>query len=120
MVDQSTYLDQSRAYLAQAQGEFARGDLRQASEKAWGAASQAVKAAAEQNGWRHSSHGQLLRAASMLQELSADMEISRLFSHAQALHTHFYEGNLNPDEVADYLDATTRFVDKVEALLPSP
>ena len=119
MVDQSTYLDQSHAYLTQAHEEFARGDLRQASEKAWGAASQMVKAAAEQYGWRHNSHRQVLIAASQLQELSGDMELSRLFLHAQGLHTHFYEGNLNPDEVADYLEATTRFVDRVEASLPS-
>lgn len=117
MVDQSTYLDQSHAYLTQAHEEFARGDLRQASEKAWGAASQVVKAAAEQYGWPHTSHRHLLIAASQLQERSGDMELSRLFLHAQGLHTHFYEGNLNPDEVADYLDATARFVDRVEALL---
>ena len=119
MVDQTTYRDQGRAYLVQALEEFARGDLRQASEKAWGAASQLVKAAAEQHGWRHNNHGQLLRAASMLQEHTGDMELSRLFLYAHMLHTHFYEGNLNPDEVTECIDATTRFVDRVEALLPS-
>ena len=91
MVDQSTYLDQSHAYLTQAHEEFAQGDLR-ASEKAWGAASQ-------------------------IGDRRLVSEVKGLFSHAQALHTHFYEGNLNPEEVADYLEATTRFVDRVEALL---
>ncbi len=118
MVDQSTYLDQSHAYLAQAREEFARGDLRQAAEKAWGAASQVVKAAAEQHGWRHTSHRHLLIAASQLQQRSGDMDLSRLFRSAHMLHMHFYEGNLSTDEVADCLDATTRFVDRVEALLP--
>ena len=118
MVDQTTYRDQSRVYLEQAGEELARGDLRQASEKAWGAASQMVKAAAEQHGWRHNSHRQLLIAASQLQERTGDMELSRLFALAQSLHTHFYEGNLNADEVAEYLGATARFVDRVEALLP--
>ena len=117
MVDQTTYREQGRAYLGQAHEEFARGDLRQASEKGWGAASQLVKAAAELYGWRHTNHGQLLKAASMLQEHTGDMELSRLFRSAHILHTHFYEGNLSADEEADCLDATARFVERVEAFL---
>ena len=43
MVSRLAYRDQSRAYLEQANEELARDDLRQASEKGWGAASQIVK-----------------------------------------------------------------------------
>jgi hypothetical protein len=117
MVDQTTYREQSHIYLTQAREEFARDDLRQASEKAWGAASQIIKGAAEQYGWQHISHRHLLEAASLLREQTGDQDLSLLFRSAQALHTHFYEGNLNPDEVAECVDDTARFIDKVEALL---
>ena len=50
MVSRLAYRDQSRAYLEQANEELARDDLRQASEKGWGAASQIVKAVAEERG----------------------------------------------------------------------
>ena len=42
------YREQSRQFLAQAQQELAAGDLPQASEKAWGAVAQMVKAWAAQ------------------------------------------------------------------------
>ena len=38
-----TYREASRQLLAQARAELDAGDLRQASEKAWGAAAQIVK-----------------------------------------------------------------------------
>ena len=51
----TTYREQSRVFLAQAHfEELAKGDLQQASEKGWGAASQMVKAIAQErtrNGW---------------------------------------------------------------------
>ena len=56
MVSRLAYRDQSRAYLEQANEELARNDLRQASEKGWGAASQIVKAVAEERGWEHRGH----------------------------------------------------------------
>ena len=40
-------------YRAKADEEFHRGDLLQASEKAWGAVSQHLKASAEERGWAH-------------------------------------------------------------------
>ena len=45
------YQRDSRGLLAQARGELAQGDLRQASEKGWGAAALMLKAIAEQSGW---------------------------------------------------------------------
>ena len=44
------YREASRHLLAQAHGELYAGDVRQASEKGWGAAAQVVKAIAEQRG----------------------------------------------------------------------
>ena len=58
----TTYREQSRIFLSQAYEELAKGDLQQASEKGWGAASQMVKAIAQERGWRHRSHRHLQNA----------------------------------------------------------
>jgi hypothetical protein len=44
------HLNISYRFIEQAQDEFEKGDILQASEKAWGAAARAAKAAAEQRG----------------------------------------------------------------------
>ena len=118
MVDQITYREQARVFIGQAHEELALGDLYQASEKGWGAASQMVKAAADHYGWPHNAHRLLLIAATQMQEVTGDEEFPRLFASAQALHTSFYEGNLNSLAVEQFLADTSRFVDKVDALLP--
>ena len=53
------YLELSRKYMRQAQEELDRGDWSQASEKAWGAAAESLKATAAQRGWNHRNHGLL-------------------------------------------------------------
>ena len=70
MVSRLAYRDQSRAYLEQANEELARDDMRQASEKGWGAASQIVKAVAEERGWEHRGHWELHNVVSLLVEES--------------------------------------------------
>ena len=50
------YVDQAQVFLEQAYSEMRAGDLRQASEKGWGAASLMVKAVAEKQGEGHSRH----------------------------------------------------------------
>lgn len=49
-------------FLAEAAREFAAGDIRQASEKLWGAATDAVTAAALERGWRYHSHRDIKNA----------------------------------------------------------
>ncbi len=120
MVRRLTYREQSRKFLEQAQRELRAGDLRQASEKGWGAASQIVKAAAEARGWRHSAHRLLVDAAAQLSSDAGNLDIARLFWAAQYLHTNFYEGRMREPEVAVALEQTAQLVDKVEALLPQP
>ena len=45
------YTEMSQRFIQQAGDEFQRGDLLQASEKAWGAAALATKSIAEQRAW---------------------------------------------------------------------
>ena len=118
MVTQLTYREQSRAFLEQAHSELRAGDLRQASEKGWGAAAQIVKAAAEARGWPHDHHRLLFEVVSRLSMDHDDRDIGRLFGAANFLHSNFYEGGLDEATVAAALEDVARLVEKMEALLP--
>ena len=56
----------SRQLLRQGWEELAAGDVRQASEKGWGAAAQMVKSIAERRAWQHTNHAALFTAVSRL------------------------------------------------------
>ena len=112
-----TYQAASRQLLAQGRQELAGGDVRQASEKGWGAAAQMLKAIAEQRGWEHRNHAALFDVISFLVSETRDDEIRRLFRVANALHVNFYENWDNAVNVASDLDDIERFLDKLEPLV---
>ena len=72
MLDRSEekYTGASGELLGKARYELAQGDLRQASEKGWGAAAQMVKAVAERRGWRHDGHAALFAVVNQLVTIS--------------------------------------------------
>ena len=111
-----TYLSASRTLLDQARAELAAGDVRQASEKGWGAAAQMVKAVAQQRGWEHGGHRQLFQVARRLRDETGNPEIRRLFAVARDLHVNFYEEWLDAPTVAEDLDDVARFIDLLEPL----
>ena len=111
-----TYQDAARHLLQQAETELAAGDTRQASEKGWGAAVQAVKAVCELRGWRHRNYKALQRAVRNLQDETADDDIRLLFGSAYILHVNFYEDDEDPEFVAERIADVRRFIDKLEAL----
>ena len=111
-----TYQDAAYHLLAQAESELAAGDTRQAAEKGWGAAAQAVKAASEQRGWTHDSHRLLHRAVARLVEETADEQIQNLFAIAALLHINFYEDWLDDPSVRRALVAIGEFVDLIAGL----
>ena len=110
------YQTASRELLAQGRVELAAGDVRQASEKGWGAAAQMLKAIAEQRGWEHRNHGALYDVISYLVVETRDVEIRRLFDVAGNLHVNFYENWNNADNVAGALDDIEGFLHKLEPL----
>ena len=115
-----TYREASRRLLGQAHAELDAGDLRQASEKAWGAAAQIVKAAAQFRTWDHDSHRGLFQAVGRLTEETVDPKIHDLFIFANGLHTNFYENTFGVDEVARYVVRTEEFITKIEAIIATP
>ena len=117
MQQTQTYRERSRMYLARARQEFDDDDLLQASEKGWGAASQMVKAVADERGIPHARHADVLRAGQALVREIGSQDMDKRFSFATDLHTNFYEEIYNHEEVAWRLTEVERFVDKAEQLL---
>ena len=105
-----------QALFAQAEAELAAGDARQAAEKGWGAAAQAVKAVCESRGWEHHSHNLIRRAVKQISVETGDENLRPLFNSAQTLHKNFYEDFYNVEEVGDALVEVRRFIDKLDAL----
>ena len=115
-----TYREASRRLLAQAYVELEAGDVRQASEKGWGAAAQVVKAAAQQRGWIHDHHLALFTAVREITNETSDPEIDILFASANYLHINFYEDALDEAKVRQHLRRTEEFIGKIEGVLDAP
>ena len=113
------YRNDSWGLIAQARRELDDGDLRQASEKGWGAAALMLKAIAEQRGgdWEHSRHRHFARAASRLRSELGNRDVTRLFNVAESLHGNFYEDQLQPSDIAESLDDVERFLDLLDPLV---
>lgn len=109
----------SRQLLAQARAELAQGDMRQASEKGWGAAAQMVKAVAEVRGWPHRHHGLLTQAVENLAAETGDDDLTDQFAIANSLHVNFYEDALSTRTVRRHLDQIENLTNTLESLLPT-
>ena len=106
----SPYREQAHKFWEQAQEELEKGDLRQASEKGWGAAAQMVKAVAEHQGLEHRAYKDLFTVVSGLD----NRQLRTNFGLAGYLHTNFYEGWLGQTLVREYLDAVGIFIHTLE------
>lgn len=114
------YAELSHRLLRQAQDEFDKGDRLQASEKAWGAAAHAMKAAAERRGWNHGTHGLLFAISSQLADDTGDPELSSLFRDSSSLHQNFYEDWLSDRAVRQGIDRVVLLVERMEELRGQP
>jgi len=104
-------------YLKEAEDFLAKGDYVQASEKAWGAAAQMVKALATREGVELRSHGELHREVIKVAKEVGDDEIRLLWQSAISLHQNFYENWLPPEMVEKNIGNVEKFVDKLKHLL---
>lgn len=118
--NEEKYVELSLCLLRQAQEEFDKGDRLQASEKAWGAAAHAMKAAAVRRGWNHNRHGHLFAVAGQMAEDAENPEIRRLFSIASSLHQNFYEDWQPAIAVEEGIGDVRRLVELMEAVRAQP
>jgi uncharacterized protein (UPF0332 family) len=102
-------------FLREAEELLARGDYVQASEKAWGAAAQMVKAVAVKKGKELKSHGDLWRF--VLEVAGENDELRRLWHVANTLHQNFYEGWIPPEGVRRAVEDVKQFINMMKKLL---
>jgi len=111
------YWDMSEEYLRRAKEDFGRGDLKQASEKIWGAAALGVKAVAYmRSGNRLKSHGELWEYVNKLVIETSDEELGRLWRTAISMHVNFYENWAPREEVERSLKDVEKFLEKLKKL----
>ena len=104
-------------FLDEADREFAAGDIRQASEKLWGAATDAVTAVALERGWGYHSHRDIKNAVQRMATEHDDTQLQFDFNAAEEFHINFYHDRLEDYEIeADRL-VVRRFVSHTLALL---
>ena len=104
-------------FLDEADREFALGDIRQASEKLWGAASDAIIAVALERGWRYHSHRDIKNAMQRLIAEQDDDILQSGFTIAEKFHVNFYHDLMEDHELDRDRPAAHRFVHLTLSLL---
>ena len=110
------YRSAAHTLYDQALVELEAGDLRQASEKFWGAAAQAMKALAERNNWRHRSHRNFHDVLEKLQDEHDHENIVRWFSGAEALHVNFYEDHSKANTIQILAHDVRLLIERLESI----
>ena len=109
------YAAMSLRYIEQAEEEFHKGDLDQASNKAWGAAALALKSIAERRGWNHNKHRLLYDISGQMADELDRPDLRRLFRSANAMHQNYYEDWMASDEVRDGIEDAKAYLRGLEA-----
>ena len=107
----------ARQFLRDAEREFANGDIRQASEKLWGAATDAVTAIALRRDWRHRSHRDLKNAVQRLAAEPGKDHLIEQFITAEKFHINFYNDLYEGQEFEADRSETRTFVAEILALM---
>jgi uncharacterized protein (UPF0332 family) len=113
------HLKLSEKYLRDAEEFLTKKDLVQASEKAWGAATQIVKALAAKEGKELRSHGELHKYVAELSKEKDDREIMKFWFLATSLHQNFYENWFPEEAVRSAIKDVKNFIEKLRKFLLS-
>ena len=111
------YTAQAMKFLAQSDAEFAAGDDRQGAEKLYGAATQAVIAAAKQRGWGYRSHRANKNATQRLATEYDDESLVAGFGFAEKFHVHFHHGDMEDYQIAIDRPVVRNYVHRMVALI---
>ena len=109
----------SQRFRDQGFAEIELGDLLQGSEKLWGAAAHAVKAAAEQRGWKHKSHRNLYDVVKRLSTEIDEPSLGSQFNNISELHVNFYEADMSHELVLERLELLDDFLRVVHLAIGS-
>ncbi len=116
------YRRQSREFLDRARQYLADGDLHQASEKGWGAASHMVKAVAAAIGQqytRHEAFRHIIRLAA--KQTGNRRQLVQMGHSAEMLHSNYYQRKmfLDADDIAEDLDDVAELLERLAPLTAS-
>ena len=114
------YTEMSQRYIRQAEEEFQKGDLTQASEKAWGAVALAVKSIATRRGWLHNRHDLLYAISSQIADELSRPGLGNLFRSANQLHVNFYEERMDESHVRGAIDDAKSYLQELKAIQAAP
>ena len=105
----------SDRFLQDARFEYERGDLPQASEKAWGAVAHYLKSEAKFRGWPNESHRDLIDVAyDLALETDDPVRVDVLFGEMNFMHVNFYEDKYGPRQVSSGIDAAAELISRLE------
>ena len=118
MVTAEQHREISAQFLDHAEDEFRKGELLQASEKAWGAVSHYVNFIARRRSWPIGSHRRLIENANnLISRDPANAEHSRrLLRSVEALHANFYNAFLDEDSVREGIQDARELIRTLERL----
>ena len=110
------YFRLSQRLLKHAQEQLDLGDTVQASEKAYGAVSHAVKSCAELRGWNHYNHHRVGLVLDQLRDEENDPSLTEGHDAIESLHKNFFEHEMEVTRVKDRVDTARNLIDKLESL----
>ena len=117
--EEERYATAAGELLTKAQEALAQGDLREASEKGWGAAAQVVKAVATRRGWLHQNHATLFEVVRQVALETGARRLQENFHTANSLHSNFYENWMQSEAIEVGLEQVTEFIQGMEHFLTS-
>ena len=103
----------AQQFLVDADREYEAGDILQASEKLWGAASHVVIAEMKNRGVETRPHRSLVEGVEMLAEDFKTPALADWFVAAQRLHSNFYNGDLDDWNFDLHRRRVHRFVNRM-------
>lgn len=110
------YRQTSARFMRHAEAEFERGDLLQASEKAWNAAVQQLKALATMRGMSHNDHWNIRLVARQIVDETGNERIGELFGLGEGLHSNFYEQWMPEAEVRARMNNMNELIDLLRSV----
>jgi hypothetical protein len=113
-----SYREVSEELMRQAREEQVKGDLRQAGEKAWGAAALMLKSLAyRRDALGLSSHSELWVYVGRLAEETGDRKLGRLWRSVVSMHVNFYKGWATRTHVEEAVRDAEELVERPKRLL---
>ena len=101
--------------------EIEKGNRLQASEKIWASVAHALKAVAEDRGWRNESHSDLNAISSQLgRESRSERSFRNYYNSVNFMHHNFYENDIQWDDIALAQQDAQEFIAILEDIRQKP